>query len=153
MSSIGGQGDLVGETPLQEACLHGHLSICEALIEAGADVNACQAVLRLRGMVRGALAIASEAGHLPIVSRLLEAGADPDGTPPGESCDFDPDEISLIRPLPASIENGHASVAEMLLNAGADPDLESAQGSPFEPRTCARQLIADSDDPDIRALI
>ncbi len=149
-ASIGGAGDLVGETPLHEACVGGHASICVKLLAAGASVNDFQGVCRIRGLVRGALAIAAESGHLPIVEALLGAGADPDGTPP--LLDMDLGQISLVRPLPVAIASGHLGVASRLIRAGANVDLESARSGRAE-RTSARQLITASEDAKVRALI
>ena len=39
LETVGGFGDLVGETPLHEASAGGHASVCAKLITAGASVD------------------------------------------------------------------------------------------------------------------
>ncbi|KAI8905484.1 ankyrin repeat-containing domain protein [Gorgonomyces haynaldii] len=63
--------DSLDHTPLLHSAYSGHLSVCQLLIDAGADVNH-----RVRG--RTALKAAAEQGHADVCVLLIENGADPD---------------------------------------------------------------------------
>ena len=64
-------GIAVDESPLQVAAQLGHRGVCNALIEAGADLD------RLDYSGETALHKASANGHIEIIIDLLDAGADP----------------------------------------------------------------------------
>ena len=53
-----------GETGLHVACIGGHVAVVEALVEAGADVNAAK--VRSRCLHRGCSRVVAEAGDLVI---------------------------------------------------------------------------------------
>ncbi|OQR82320.1 ankyrin repeat protein [Achlya hypogyna] len=65
------KGSRDGTTPLHEAAKNGHLEVCQALISAGADMNA----RNKDGSTP--LHKAAKNGHLDVVKELLAAGANP----------------------------------------------------------------------------
>ena len=93
-------------TPLMGAASGGHTSTLSILIQAGAEVGACNA----EG--RNALFEAASAGYAGSVATLLQAGAHPDAEIPD----------TKITPLLLAAGYGHTSAVRLLLEAGARPD-------------------------------
>lgn len=92
-------------TPLHWASVHGHVDVFDALIEAGAKVNA-------RNNVRSTpLHNASSFGHGVIVRKLLENGAK-----------IDAKNRSGSTPLHNAILRDHAHIVRILLMQGANPN-------------------------------
>ena len=63
--------DLNYSTPLESACLLGHLEVAQALFQAGADVNQQNEVTGYTPLIA-----AADRGHLEVVTWLLESGAE-----------------------------------------------------------------------------
>ena len=97
-----------GLTALHLAAEGGHLTVAEALVAAGAAVDAGT---RIGGYT--ALHIAARAGHGAVVLHLLEAGADPNTRTTNSG-------VTALH-LAAGATGGRPAVAA-LLDHGADPD-------------------------------
>jgi ankyrin repeat protein len=97
-------GSMIDVTPLMVAAEEGHDEIVEALLDAGADVNAEDSLKRTAMMI--AIRWKQEA----IASRLLDAGADPNAK------DRSGDPV-----LSQAIEAQLWTLAHALLDAGANP--------------------------------
>ncbi|CAE7212542.1 mask, partial [Symbiodinium pilosum] len=96
---------------LLDSCARGNLQIARLLLEAGANKNAKDDLLRT------ALMLTAERGHVEIVRLLLQAGADKDMQDClGETA------------LTLAAQNGHVEIARLLLQAGADKDLQRHVG-------------------------
>ena len=130
-------------TPLMAAVRFEHLSVAEALVEAGADVN-------IRDVRReAAVNYAAWRGDVEMTSFLLENGADPNfaslryrRTPLTRAAghgydaivadliaadaDVDAQNFRGLSPLMLGAWNRRVGVVGELLAAGADPDLRSA---------------------------
>lgn len=100
---------LNGARPLHVAAGKGHVDVVEALVAAGADVDAADR----RGLT--ALVQAAMNGRVGAVEALVGAGAAVDGTRDG-------------RPLLDAARNGHSLVVDALLRAGADPNATDGRG-------------------------
>lgn len=110
---------VIGETPLHWSAHNGHAEVVEALLAAGADVEADEVGLY------GGKPLHWAAEHAPDTVRLLlAAGANPNSrnTMPGEMGGFTP----LI--MCAAQRNDCAECAELLLAAGADAALRADDG-------------------------
>lgn len=90
---------------LSYAAEGGKLSVCEMLIELGADVNPEPET------EPAPLQLAASEGHIEVVKLLVNAGAKVNGPPKG-----------IVSPLMSATISGHADVAKFLLDAGADPN-------------------------------
>jgi len=111
-----GSGDSasgLGWTPLMIAAAEGHVETVSALVEAGGDVNATNA------LGRTALMFASSYGFLAIVNDLLAHRADPN---------LVPKDSTGWTALIAAAHNGHREVVTMLLGHGADASIADKQG-------------------------
>lgn len=99
-------------TPLLRASMNGHTDCVEALINAGANVEAQN--------VRGNTALIGAAfgGHDKIVELLLQAGADVNL----------PNKRNETPLLLACGQKGHISCVELLIKAGANPNVGNADG-------------------------
>ncbi len=64
-------GIATGDSPLHAAAQLGHIDVCRALIQAGADLNLQD------DLGETPLHKASSGGYLEVITALLEAGADP----------------------------------------------------------------------------
>lgn len=88
-----------GYTPLYLACMHGHASIAQRLVKAGADIQ----------KLTSSLHVASSRNHLKVAECLIQAGADIHArdfegrTPLHEACLWE-----------------RRDIATLLLRAGAD---------------------------------
>ncbi len=96
------QGDWFGKTWLHSIAAQGHVSLAEAMIGHGADVNAVEAEYR-----RTPLAEAAKAGHLAMARVLLDHGADPNLP-----------EDAWARPLAWALDAGHDDVVALLRERG-----------------------------------
>jgi uncharacterized protein len=102
-----------GWTPLMIAAAEGHAETVSALTEAGADVNATNA------LGRTALMFASSYGFLAIVNDLLGHRADPN---------IVPRDSTGWTALIGAAHNGHIEVIRALLDHGADVSIKDKQG-------------------------
>lgn len=103
----------LGWTPLMIAASEGHGETVTALVEAGGDVNATNA------LGRTALMFASSYGFLAIVNDLLAHRADPN---------IVPKDSTGWTALIAAAHNGHREVVTTLLGHGADASIADKQG-------------------------
>ena len=125
-SGLGPDGSLQtkrvgGHTALHLAAFHGHADVVDALLDAGADVDAINGFRMgyMSGMTP--LFFAAAGGHATIVDRLLARGANPDGT------------RGVWHPISAAIQAKCAPCAALLVQAGAavtDFDRDNAIRNP-----------------------
>jgi ankyrin repeat protein len=108
----GADKDLAGMTPLMLAARSGTFDSVNALVDAGADVDARTAT----GVTALMLAAGSSAEHT--LEALLSAGADLNAR-------TDSGETALLM----AVRHGDASRVHSLLEAGASPDLPDATGT------------------------
>jgi uncharacterized protein len=102
-----------GFTPIALAAFFGHAEAAEALIVAGADVNAAAR----NALKVTALHAAVAGGSLSIVRAVLMAGADPNAPQQGG-----------FRPLHEAGMHAKRELAELLLAHGGDPSLTNDAG-------------------------
>jgi Ankyrin repeats (3 copies)/Ankyrin repeat len=102
-----------GWTPLMIAAAEGHAETVSALVEAGANVNATNA------LGRTALTFASSYGLAAIVKVLLDHHADPN---------IIPKDSTGWTAVIAAAHNGHLEVVRLLLDHGADVSIQDKQG-------------------------
>ena len=91
------------------AAQHGHVTIAEMLLDAGADFDKCN-----QSWGCSPLLLASQGGHRNLVTLLLNRGADLELSDRGGKT-----------PLMAAAENGHVAVVKSLLSLGARVDAVS----------------------------
>ncbi len=129
------EADADGATALMLAANLGNLAMVEALVAAGADVNAADA----RGftpLFHACYNADEDRGFPEVVKALLAAGADREA------------RIGYgVRPLMYAAGNGEAGVVEALLAAGADPAAKNEGG-----RT-ALMMVKDRDYVDVINLL
>jgi ankyrin repeat protein len=154
-----------GESALLVAAMHGDGESVQALLGAGADVNAQHA----HGWT--ALALAALSGHTAVVRALLGAGADVDASEDliGQSAliwaakagheetvtalleggaEVDLRDRYAGTALSLAAADGHAAVVEALLAAGADANaVQDDTGTPLA------AAVSDGDVATIRALL
>ena len=113
-----------GCTALCLAAAAGHAALVEALLDAGARVDA-------RDKTRWSpLHYASKEGHVSVVALLLaSAGVAVDGSDRNGST-----------PLALALEHGQADVASLLLSKGADAAAPDATGRPASFWACTPEL-------------
>jgi uncharacterized protein len=102
-----------GFTPVALAAFFGQPAAANALIAAGADVNAAAK----NGLKVAALHAAVAGGKLDIVKAVLEAGGDPNAP-----------QQAGFRPMHEAGTKANRALAELLLKHGADPSLTSDNG-------------------------
>lgn len=120
-----------GVTPLMLAARRGRRDVVEALIAAGADVNAADD-LGLTPLFHACHDPDEDRGHPQVVESLIAAGADREA------------RIGYgVRPLMYAAGHGEAAVVEALLKAGADPLARNDGG-----RT-ALMMVKDRDYVDV----
>jgi len=102
-----------GWTPLMIAAAEGHAETVSALLQAGANVNATNA------LGRTALMFASSYGFLAIVQDLLDQRAD---------ANIVPKDTTGWTALISAARNGHLEVIRVLLDHGADASIKDKQG-------------------------
>ena len=120
-----------GVTPLMLAAGLGHRPIVDALLAAGADVNAADE-RGFTALFYGCYNGDEDCGYPDVVEALLAAGADKEA------------KIGYgVRPLMYAAGNGEAGVVEALLAAGADPLARNDGG-----RT-ALMMVKDRDYVDV----
>lgn len=108
---VSAQTDADGTTPLHRASYHDDLKTADALLRAGADVNAAN------DLGATPLWLASLNGSAPIVRRLLEAGANPNlALMSGET------------PVMVAARAGAADVVQLLLAKGAHVNARGTRG-------------------------
>jgi quinoprotein dehydrogenase-associated probable ABC transporter substrate-binding protein len=101
-----------GLTPLAIAAQNGKIKSAEALVAAGADVNA--------PVAKGGytpLMLAAISGSSDLTTSLISHGAKVNAVNPGG-----------LTPLMIAAANNHPTVAEVLLKSGADPKARSQDG-------------------------
>lgn len=96
-------------TGLHYAAYKNHVEMVQALLTAGADVNATSQQLHITPLY-----IAARDGHTETVSVLLKAGAKPNIA-----------KADNITPLYAASERGHLDAVKQLINAGANPNTQT----------------------------
>lgn len=94
-----------GFSPLGLACFFGHEALVDALLAAGADVNAAAANAFKVAPLHSACAVS----HIGIVRKLLDAGADVNAK-----------QMRGVTALHSAAHNGRTDIAELLLAHGAD---------------------------------
>jgi uncharacterized protein len=102
-----------GFTPVALAAFFGQPAAVNALIAAGADVNAAAK----NPLKVAALHAAVAGGKLDIVKAVLEAGGDPNAQ-----------QQSGFRPIHEAGTKANRALAELLLTHGADPSLANDAG-------------------------
>ncbi len=120
-----------GLTPLAIAAQNAKIKAAEALVAAGADVNA--------PVAKGGytpLMLAAISGSTDLTSSLLSHGARVNAVNPGG-----------VTALMIAAANNHSRVAEVLLKSGADPDARSQDG-----RTALGIAQANNDDAMVQLL-
>eukprot|EP00440_Ansanella_granifera_P033738 gb/GFBE01036606.1/.p1 GENE.gb/GFBE01036606.1/~~gb/GFBE01036606.1/.p1 ORF type:complete len:684 (+),score=119.22 gb/GFBE01036606.1/:1-2052(+) len=110
-----------GVTPLMLASERGFCNVVQALLEAGAEVNA----RALYGAT--ALNLAATRGFSECVRELLTAGAEVD-TPLNDEAAFFGHCVGFT-PLHSAVSAGHVSSAKLLLKAKANPNSCSRYGA------------------------
>jgi len=144
LQSLGGNYDLNG------AVFHGHLRLCQYLIEQGADVNQPLADTG-ESPLHSALCTADRRKHDPVLKLLLERGANPNcATKPSVETDAFMRDIRTRAetPLHRAAAFGTEASIQMLLDAGARVDAKDMHGdSPLtwaswhlRPRSILRKL-------------
>ena len=108
---VGNVGMIAKDTPLQYACLKGHLEAAKLLIRYGANVNVPSKTRR------PPLAEAVYSGNLELVEYLLQVGANPMA--------IDPDGRNALF---VAAKRGHLEILEKLLSIGVDPYILDGQG-------------------------
>ncbi|CAI9725691.1 ankyrin-3-like isoform X1 [Octopus vulgaris] len=98
------------KTPLEVAVELGHVQICCALLQKGADVNRCNQGLN------NLLNIACQKGYIKVAEVLIM-----------NSADIDSRNEHGATPLHSAVLNGFVEVASMLLNNGCDVDIPNDQ--------------------------
>ena len=120
-----------GLTPLAIAAQNAKIKAAEALVAAGADVNA--------PVAKGGytpLMFAAISGSTDLTNSLLSHGARVNAVNPGG-----------VTALMIAVANNHSRVAEVLLKSGADPDARSEDG-----RTALGIAQANNDDAMVQLL-
>uniref|UniRef100_A0A4W4G7V7 Protein kinase domain-containing protein n=1 Tax=Electrophorus electricus TaxID=8005 RepID=A0A4W4G7V7_ELEEL len=100
-----------GRTPLQVACMYGHLRIAKLLLARGAYANAADS-----GQAT-ALHLAAGEGHFRLVRLLLSSGA---CTNCVDGCGYSALHLAARR--------GCTGICRLLLSRGEDPDIQTHQG-------------------------
>jgi ankyrin repeat protein len=129
-AQVGAKND-DGLTPIAIASQNGKLKAADALIDAGADVNA--------PVAKGGytpLMLAAISGSGDLAETLIKHGAKVNAVNPGG-----------VTALMIAVANDHAKVALLLLKAGADPHARSEDG-----RTALSIAQASSDDALVKVL-
>jgi uncharacterized protein len=102
-----------GYTALHYAAFFGGGDVAEALIDAGADLEA----VSRNGMAVRPLNSAAAGGHGDVSRLLVERGADVNAA-----------QAQGFTPLHAAAQNGDADLVAVLLSAGADKDIRLEDG-------------------------
>ncbi|MEW5787884.1 MAG: ankyrin repeat domain-containing protein [Pseudomonadota bacterium] len=97
-----------GDTPLMAAAGQGHLAVVQALLAAGARVDARNAD-EWTALFKAAYNHEQDCGYAPVVKALVDAGADVNAR-----------IFYGLTPLMLAAGAGEAAVCEVLLEAGAD---------------------------------
>jgi ankyrin repeat protein len=138
--------DANGNTPLDDAVLHGRVEIAATLLQNRADVGRTRP-----GDGRGVLHEACQKGYAPLIPVLLEAGADPalrdesGQTPLDLALDYkNRSAISMLarfmprypelqatfsEAMEAAVRRGRTEIIGMLLDAGLDVNRPTLAGS------------------------
>ena len=139
---------LRGQTALMWAAAEGHADVVNALIAAGAGIDA-----RL-GSGFTPILFAAREGRIDAMKALIDAGADPnDWIRPPEDEASAPRGYSGAPPFGASalliaVENGHFELALDLIDAGADPNAARTGYTPLHALTRVRKPgVGDNDPP------
>ncbi|KAJ0108674.1 hypothetical protein J7T55_015108 [Diaporthe amygdali] len=106
-----------GQTALQAASMRGHHLVAQALLGAGADVNAPGG----NNIYRNALELACGTGNVPLIRLLLEAGGI-----------VNPKHVTRYQgrtPIQAAAESGHEEVVLILLDLGANVNAPASPSS------------------------
>lgn len=109
--------DKYGHTPLGTACCEGRRAVVEALLAAGADLQAESDLTR----GRVPLTYACANGHLEIVGLLIEHGAD-----------VNAEDHNGDRAIHEAAAKGYNEVVKLLIEHGADLNAAGKYGLPVE---------------------
>jgi len=121
------------QTPLMYAAQHGHVSVVDVLLTAGADVSAKDCGFVETTHEDQPLHYAAIGGNLGVIKRLLAAGADVNAL-----------NSSGNTALNIAIERGHAETVRFLLRSGAKVNLDPT--TKHFPPLC---VAASAKQPDI----
>eukprot|EP00730_Choanoeca_flexa_P007483 TRINITY_DN12340_c1_g1_i1.p1 TRINITY_DN12340_c1_g1~~TRINITY_DN12340_c1_g1_i1.p1 ORF type:complete len:730 (+),score=153.13 TRINITY_DN12340_c1_g1_i1:94-2190(+) len=149
-------------TPLQLACVYGHLAVAEMLLSNKAD-------LTVNGINGTPLHSACDKGHRAVVEMLIGKGADvmakddKNGTPLHQACrngrlvvakmlldngaDVEAKDLNDVAPLHLACQHGHLAIAEMLLNKGAVISAKTKHGE------TPLHFAARSKKPEVAAML
>ncbi len=143
-----GVRDAMGNTPLCLAARHGHGRLVQALLDAGADIEAAGAWVGRTVLTRGftPLLLSLEAGHTDVAALLIRAGAR-----------LDVADETGVTSLMLAARSAEAMVPR-LLEGGADPDARDEEGwtvlmhaVAVGPAGAVAALLAVGADPEPRS--
>jgi len=156
-----------GETPLMHAARAGSVDAVNALVWAGAKINARETWNR-----QSALMWAAAEGNGAVVQALIDGGADIHARSGGDTtplmfavrkgdmrsvqallaagADVNEKRVDLATPLLVAIINGHEDLVDLLLDKGADPNAEGGTTELTVPGVRAQAHKIEIKKPSLR---